>query len=70
MKWDNDSPISFKPNHTLHDFEKRFSYEDKGFLLPNDKIFRWNMLDCDVQLSLFCDIDLNAENVQYLIYLF
>ena len=61
LKWDNDSPISFKPNHTLHDFDKRFSYEDKGFLLPNDTKFRWNMLECDVQLSLFNAIEPNVE---------
>lgn len=44
LKWDNDSPVSFKPNKTIHDFDKRFSLEDKGILIPNDTKFRWSML--------------------------
>ena len=45
MKWDVDSPVSFKPDgHTVHDFEKRFSLEDKG-VVPCDRKFRWKMLE-------------------------
>jgi 3'-phosphoadenosine 5'-phosphosulfate sulfotransferase (PAPS reductase)/FAD synthetase len=30
MKWDNDSPVTFKPNGmTIHDFEKLFELEDR-----------------------------------------
>lgn len=52
LKWDNDSPITFKPNRTLHDFEKRFNLEDKKILKP-DAPFRWDYLDGNIQLSLF-----------------
>lgn len=44
LKWDNDSLISFKPNHTLHDFEKRFCAEDEGAINANDKKFRWTQV--------------------------
>lgn len=44
LKWDKDSPISFKPNHTLHDYDRRFQLEDDGFI-PSDRHFRWNMID-------------------------
>lgn len=45
LKWDVDSPVSFKPDgHTVHDFEKRFAFEDKG-IVPCDRKFRWKMLE-------------------------
>lgn len=45
MKWDVDSPVSFKPDgHTVHDFDKRFEAEEKG-IVPADRKFRWNMLE-------------------------
>lgn len=45
LKWDIDSPVSFKPDgHTVHDFDKRFEAEEKG-LVPADRKFRWKMLD-------------------------
>ena len=54
LKWDNDSPVSFKPDgHTVHDFDRRFQLEDEGFLLPNDSKFRWAMLDGDIQMKWF-----------------
>lgn len=47
LKWDNDSPVPFKPNGiTVHDYDKRFEYEDLG-LVPTDKTFRWDMLKRD-----------------------
>ncbi len=52
LKWDEVSLITFKPNHTLHDFEKRFSLEDKGYIQPNDRKFRWSCIDEDLQLPL------------------
>lgn len=52
LKWDVDSPLSFKTNATLHDFESRFTLEDEGVLLPDD-VFRWSMLHDDVQLKFF-----------------
>lgn len=45
MKWDVDSPVSFKPDgHTVHDFDKRFEAEENG-IVPADRKFRWNMLE-------------------------
>ena len=45
LKWDKDSPITFKPNGlTVHDFDKRFFYEDAG-KVPADRRFKWRMVD-------------------------
>lgn len=44
LKWDSDSPVTFKANgRTLHDFDKRFAFEDAGLIDPN-KPFRWKRL--------------------------
>lgn len=44
LKWDNDSPTTFHADgHTVHDFDKRFLYEDLN-LVPTDRKFRWKML--------------------------
>lgn len=54
LKWDNDSPVSFKPDgHTVHDFDRRFQLEDEGFILPDDPKFRWAWLDGDIQMKWF-----------------
>ena len=46
LKWDRDSPVTFKADgHTVHDFDHRFELEDMGLLSPDDKVFRWSMLD-------------------------
>lgn len=53
LKWDKDSPFTFKPDgHTVHDFDKRFLYEDEG-IVPTCRTFRWEMLDRPFQLSFF-----------------
>lgn len=52
LKWDNDSPITFKPDHTLHEYEKRFQFEDNGYILSGDRRFKWNCLEEEVQLPL------------------
>ena len=45
LKWDSDSPVTFKANgRTLHDFDKRFAFEDAGLIDPN-KPFRWKKLE-------------------------
>lgn len=50
LKWDKDSPVTFKPDgHTVHDFDRRFALEDEGIINPIHP-FRWAMLDGDVQL--------------------
>lgn len=45
LKWDKDSPITFKADgHTVHDYDRRFEQEEQG-LVPKDRTFRWAMLD-------------------------
>ena len=45
MKWDLDSPVSFKADgHTVHDFDRRFQMEDER-QVPVGRSFRWDMLD-------------------------
>ena len=45
LKWDLDSPVTFKADgHTVHDFDRRFAMEDAR-LIPTDRTFRWKMLD-------------------------
>ena len=41
LKWDNDSPVLFKPSHSVHDYDRRFRLEDMGLIYPNDRRFRW-----------------------------
>lgn len=54
LKWDKDSPVTFKPDgHTVHDFERRFRAEDDRLIFPDDKIFRWAMLDQELNLRWF-----------------
>jgi len=54
LKWDVDSPVTFKANgHTVHDYDRRFQLEDEGFLTPGDTRFRWNMLDQELNYRLF-----------------
>lgn len=41
MKWDLDSPVTFKADgHTVHDFDRRFQMEEDG-VIPMDNTFRW-----------------------------
>ena len=48
LKWDNDSPVSFKPDgHTVHDFDRRFQMEDDGLVFP-DELWRWEYLDSEL----------------------
>ena len=54
LKWDLDSPVTFKPDgHTIRDFDKRFQLEDEGFISTDDKVFRWTMLDEELNYRLF-----------------
>lgn len=54
LQWDKDSPVIFKPNgHSVHDYDRRFQLEDEGFISPDDKVFRWSMLDGPLQYRLF-----------------
>lgn len=55
LKWDKDSPISFKPGfRTVRDFEKRFQMEDERIIF-SDMPFRWDMLDGELQLPLITE---------------
>ena len=54
MKWDKDSPVTFKADgHTVHDFDRRFQMEDEGLIYPDDKVFRWSMLDDELNYRWF-----------------
>lgn len=51
LKWDEDSPVSFHADgHTVHDFDRRFQMEDERLIFPEDKVFRWEMLDQELNL--------------------
>lgn len=52
LKWDKDSPITFKADgHTVHDYDRRFEQEEQG-LVPSDRTFRWPMLDEERQMMI------------------
>lgn len=54
LKWDADSPVTFKADgHTAHDFDRRFQLEDAGLISPDDKVFRWSMLDNELNYRWF-----------------
>lgn len=54
LKWDKDSPVTFHSDgHTVHDFERRFQAEDDGFISADDKLFRWSMLEEELNYRLF-----------------
>ncbi len=60
LKWDEDSPVSFKApsktgeaGHTVHDYERRFQAEDDHLISADDKVFRWAMLDEALNYRLF-----------------
>lgn len=54
MKWDQDSPVTFKADgHTVHDFDRRFQMEDEGLLCAEDRNFRWKMLDEELNYRWF-----------------
>lgn len=44
MQWDLESHIKFTPDHSVHDFDRRFEAEELG-LVPMTRKFRWKMLD-------------------------
>ena len=53
LKWDADSPVTFKPDgHTVHDFDARFALEDQGLITPSDP-WKWSYLeDRPIQLKM------------------
>lgn len=54
LKWDSDSPTHFKAEgRSVHDYDRRFQMEDEGLISPDDKIFRWSMLDEELNYRLF-----------------
>ncbi len=54
LDWDKDSPVCFTANRqTLLDYEHRFRLEDDHLISPDDKIFRWSMLDEELNYRLF-----------------
>lgn len=54
LKWDKDSPVTFKADgHTVHDYDRRFQLEDEGYIYPEDRKFRWDMLDSELNRRWF-----------------
>ena len=54
LKWDTDSPVTFHADgHTVHDFDRRFRLEDDGLIGVDDKVFRWDMLNRELNYRLF-----------------
>jgi len=54
LKWDKDSPVTFHADgHTVHDFDRRFQLEDEGVIYPDDRVFRWSMLEEELNYRLF-----------------
>lgn len=54
LKWDKDSPVTFKADgHTVHDFERRFQAEDDGLICSDDRVFHWSMLDEELNYRWF-----------------
>lgn len=54
LQWDEDSPVTFKADgHTVHDFDRRFQMEDDGLISPDDRVFRWEMLDAELNYRWF-----------------
>lgn len=54
LKWDEDSPVTFKADgHTVRDFDRRFQLEDDGLISPDDRVFRWDMLDAELNYRWF-----------------
>lgn len=54
LQWDSDSPMKFKADgQTVHDYDRRFQLEDEGLISPDDKIFRWSMLDEELNYRWF-----------------
>lgn len=48
LKWDKDSPVSFRPDgHTVHDFDRRFQMEDEGFVYAEER-WKWEYLDSEL----------------------
>lgn len=53
LQGDLDSFVTFKPNNTVADYDKRFRLEDELLIFPDDSCFRWNWLDGNIQLKFF-----------------
>lgn len=53
LKWDKDSPVTFKADgHTVHDYDRRFKLEDEGLIRPEER-FLWSMLDEELNYRWF-----------------
>lgn len=38
---------------TVHDFDRRFQLEDDGLIYQDDKVFRWETLDQELNMRWF-----------------
>ena len=41
------------PGCTVHDFDRRFALEDEGLIAADDRIFRWSMLEEELNYRWF-----------------
>ncbi len=54
LKWDRDSPVCFVSDKLkVWDYERRFRLEDERLISADDKVFRWSMLDEELNYRLF-----------------
>lgn len=54
LKWDADSPVTFRADgHTVRDFDRRFQMEDEKLISSDDKVFRWSMLEAELNYRMF-----------------
>ena len=53
LKWDLDSPTTFKPDgRTVHDYEERFKLEDEGLIRADDRWYWGYIKDRGMQLRM------------------
>ena len=54
LSYGKDSPVTFKADgHTVHDFDRRFRLEDEGMIYQDDKVFRWSILEEELNYRWF-----------------
>lgn len=54
LRWDKDSPRTFRADgRSVHDFERRFQAEDAGVIFRDDKLFRWDSLEKELNYRWF-----------------
>lgn len=61
MKWDADSPVTFRPDgRTVHDIDRRLQMEDEGYIRPGER-FRWADIE-EPQMNIFQFLGTDGDN--------